>query len=313
MTKISVKVDTGINTEEILVFSYSSHTKTKALLKKVVRHPKLKFYGDEWLGLSYKDPKLDRYVLLRPNKKVSQHSLEKLTAVKLGVLIYPKDISGTFCSRTKIVFYHSIHRAILAEEFCTGKPEDKNEDELLIKLAVLSAQIQHGAWNRPFESQVLGTHKETDYLYQYQLLPTRIMQTYPLQWKSQVFDLHKEMVKKTQDQAINDYIKLAQTLPMYGTVYFEVFRRWNKSTKMPCFLGIDANGIGIFAVSNRRTPTTAYGWNHIVDTSSVKKKKTMKYRFVLQLVDKEIVFNVDSRRLCKQMAMLSQTYKSLST
>ena len=312
MNKVSIKIHTGVNSEELLTFSYWSHTKVSTLLGKVIRHPQLKLYGEEWLGLSYKDTKLDRWVWLRLSKRVSQHAIKRLTTLKLGVQIYPKCISGTFCSRTKIIFYHAIHTAILAEEFCTGKPVDKNEDELVIKLAALSAQIQHGVWNRPIESQVLCTNKETDYLYQYQLLPTRIVQTYSLQWKSQVFDLHKEHVKMSQGQAINEYIALAQTLPMYGISYFEAFRRWDKATKMPCYVGIHANGIGIFSVSNRRTPTSSYSWDQVVQTSCLKKRKNMRYRFVLQIVESRIEFNVDSRKLCKQMVMLSQVYKSHS-
>ena len=303
--KVSVKVATGVDVDETFYFSINRFTTGAGLMKKVVSHPKLHIYGAEWLGLQYLDTNGANWLWLRSYKRVLKHGISTFNPMLLSVLYFPLDVrtSSLFCSRTIMIFYRCVQEQILSERICTATPRLDVEDDIIFRLAALSLQIRHGNWNR--------TSNNSDYLFQYRnLLPDRFYAEYPFEWKSRLCDYHKLHIRKDQQTAINEYLKLAQTLTMYGVHYFRVGRKTGAKLKEANFLGIYAGGINIYNVDDKRNPTQALPWSDII-SCSYRKTRRLKYRFIVQHCNDTFIFSVGSKRHCKLMRMVANVNREL--
>jgi len=309
--KLAVKVATGVHTEDIFFFSVNRFTTGSGLLKKVVSHPKLDIYGAEWLGLEYLDARDSTWLWLRSYKRVLKHSISSCNPLNLSVLYFPIDLSKSslFCNRTMTIFYRCISDLIHNESIITSTPRMKYEDEIVFRLAALSLQIKHGNWNQTFAGS--ETSNSSDYLFQYRdLLPERFYRDYTLEWKEKLFEYHKKHVRMEEKRAITEYLKLAQSLPMYGVHYFKVARRVTSGPKEALYLGIHTGGINIYSISDKRNPITRLPWSEIV-TCSYLKTGRLKFHFVVHYFSENMVFIVARKRLCKLMRMIAKVNKNL--
>ena len=80
-----------------------------------------------------------------------------------------------------------------------------------------------------------------------------------------------------RDDAVLEYLKIAQDLEMYGVNYFEIKNK--KGTKL--FLGVDALGLNIYEQSDKLTPKIGFPWSEIRNISFNDKK------FVIKPIDKK--------------------------
>ncbi|KAJ8392974.1 hypothetical protein AAFF_G00068780 [Aldrovandia affinis] len=76
-----------------------------------------------------------------------------------------------------------------------------------------------------------------------------------------------------KDDAMLEYLKIAQDLEMYGVNYFDI--KDKKGTDL--WLGVNAQGLNIYGVEDRLTPKIRYPWNEIRFISFMDKKFVLKF------------------------------------
>ena len=100
-----------------------------------------------------------------------------------------------------------------------------------------------------------------------------------------------------REDAMMEYLKIAQDLEMYGVNYFEIKNK--KGTDL--WLGVDALGLNIYEREDRLTPKIGFPWSEIRNISFNDK------RFVIKPIDKkapDFVFVAPRLRINKRILAL---------
>ena len=100
-----------------------------------------------------------------------------------------------------------------------------------------------------------------------------------------------------REEAMMEYLKIAQDLEMYGVNYFDIKNK--KSTDL--WLGVDALGLNIYEKEDKMTPRIGFPWSEIRNISFNDKK------FVIKPVDKkapDFVFFASRLRINKRILAL---------
>merc|ERR1739844_786985 len=107
---------------------------------------------------------------------------------------------------------------------------------------------------------------------------------------------HRRAIKM-KDEAMMEYLKIAQDLEMYGVNYFEIKNK--KGTEL--WLGVDALGLNVYEHADRLTPKIGFPWSEIRNISFNDKK------FVIKPIDKkapDFVFFAPRLRINKRILAL---------
>ena len=80
---------------------------------------------------------------------------------------------------------------------------------------------------------------------------------------------HRGMMR---EDAMMEYLKIAQDLEMYGVNYFEIKNK--KGTEL--WLGVDALGLNIYEKEDRLTPKIGFPWSEIRNISFNDRKFVIK-------------------------------------
>lgn len=80
-----------------------------------------------------------------------------------------------------------------------------------------------------------------------------------------------------REDAMMEYLKIAQDLEMYGVNYFSIKNK--KGTDL--FLGVDALGLNVYEKDDQLTPKIGFPWSEIRNISFNDKK------FVIKPIDKK--------------------------
>ena len=80
-----------------------------------------------------------------------------------------------------------------------------------------------------------------------------------------------------REDAMMEYLKIAQDLEMYGVNYFEIKNK--KGTEL--WLGVDALGLNIYERDDRLTPKIGFPWSEIRNISFNDRKFVIKVIFLL--------------------------------
>ena len=75
-----------------------------------------------------------------------------------------------------------------------------------------------------------------------------------------------------REDAMMEYLKIAQDLEMYGVNYFEIKNK--KGTEL--WLGVDALGLNIYEKEDRLTPKIGFPWSEIRNISFNDRKFVIK-------------------------------------
>lgn len=100
-----------------------------------------------------------------------------------------------------------------------------------------------------------------------------------------------------REEAMMEYLKIAQDLEMYGVNYFDIKNK--KGTDL--YLGVDALGLNIYERDDRLTPKIGFPWSEIRNISFNDKK------FVIKPIDKkapDFVFYASRLRINKRILAL---------
>ncbi|KAI6233027.1 Moesin/ezrin/radixin-like protein 1 [Aphelenchoides fujianensis] len=268
-----------------LEFAIQSNTTGKQLFDQVVKTIGLR---EIWFfGLQYTDTK-GFLTWLKLNKKVLQQDIKKdqVLQFKFRAKFYPEDASEEIIQDITLrLFYLQVKDLILSDEvYCPA--------ETSVLLASYATQAKFGDY-------VADVHKK-GCLASERLLPQRVITQHKYnleEWESRIVLWWKDHEGMTRDNAMVEYLKIAQDLDMYGVNYFEI--RNKKGTEL--YLGVDALGLNIYERNDKLSPKVGFPWSEIRNISFNDK------RFVIKPIDKksnDFIFYAPRLRINKRILAL---------
>ena len=158
------------------------------------------------------------------------------------------------------LFYLQVKNAILSDEiYCPP--------ETSVLLASYAVQAKYGDFQKDLHL--------TGFLANDRLLPERVMQQHKLSredWEERITNWYGEHRGMLREDAMMEYLKIAQDLEMYGVNYFEIKNK--KGTEL--WLGVDALGLNIYEKDDRLTPKIGFPWSEIRNISFNDRKFVIK-------------------------------------
>ncbi|XP_019727860.1 ezrin a [Hippocampus comes] len=268
-----------------LEFSFHPNTTGKQLFDQVARTIGLR---EIWyFGLQFVDGK-GLLTWLNIEKKVMSQDVRKETPLqfKLRAKYYPEDVAEELIQDvTRRLFYLQVKDDILNEDvYCPP--------ESAVLLASYAIQAKYGEYKK-------SVH-HPGYMSSERLLSRRVLEQHSLskdQWEDKIQVWHEEHGCMLKDEAIIEYLKIAQDLEMYGVNYFEIKNK--KSTDL--WLGVDALGLNIYEKEDRMTPKIGFPWSEIRNISFNDKK------FIIKPIDKkspDFIFYAPRLRVNKRILQL---------
>ncbi|KAK6728112.1 hypothetical protein RB195_005642 [Necator americanus] len=268
-----------------LEFAIQSNTTGKQLFDQVVKTIGLR---EIWyFGLQYTDTK-GFPTWLKLNKKVLSQDVKKDSTLmfKFRAKFYPEDVGEEIIQDVTLrLFYLQVKDAILSDEvYCSP--------ETSVLLASFAMQAKYGDYQPE-------THKP-GCLTADRLLPQRVAGQFKMSsddWEKRIMTWWADHRGTSREQAMLEYLKLAQDLEMYGVNYFEI--RNKKGTDL--YLGVDALGLNIYEKSDKLSPKVGFPWSEIRNISFNDKK------FVIKPIDKkanDFVFYAPRLRINKRILAL---------
>ncbi|CAL8283672.1 unnamed protein product [Lota lota] len=248
-----------------LEFSFNPNTTGKQLFDQVARTIGLR---EIWyFGLQYVDNK-GFQSWLKFDKKVTAQDMKKESPLlfKFRAKFYPEDVADELIQDvTRKLFFLQVKDLILGDEiYCPP--------ESAVLLASYAVQAKFGDYSK-------SVH-EPGYLSSERLLPKRVLDQHKMskdQWEERVQTWHNEHGSMIKEDAVLEYLKIAQDLEMYGVNFFEIKNR--KNTEL--WLGVDALGLNIYGKDDKLTPKIGFPWSEIRNISFSDKK------FIIKPIDKK--------------------------
>ena len=242
-----------------LEFSIQAVTTGKQLFDQVTRPIGLR---EVWyFGLQYTDIK-DFPSWLALNKKVSSQDIKKENPLlfKFLVKFYPEDASEELIQEvTQRMFFLQVKEQILSDQiYCSA--------ETAVLLASYALQAKYGDYHNDFTTATIANDR---------LLPARVLEGHTFskeEWDGKIITWYKEHAGMLKEEAMLEYLKVAQDLEMYGVNYFEIKNK--KGTDL--YLGIDAMGLNIYRREDKLNGTIGFPWSEILNVSFKGKKFTIK-------------------------------------
>lgn len=268
-----------------LEFAIQPNTTGKQLFDQVVKTIGLR---EIWFfGLQYTDSK-GYSTWLKLNKKVLSQDVKKENPLqfKFRGKFYPEDVAEELIQDITVrLFYLQVKNAILSDEiYCPP--------ETSVLLASYAVQAKYGDY--------LTEHHKPNCLTNDRLLPQRVMDQHKLtkeQWEERITNWWAEHRSMPREDAMMEYLKIAQDLEMYGVNYFEIKNK--KGTDL--WLGVDALGLNIYEKDDKLTPKIGFPWSEIRNIAFNDRK------FVIKPIDKkapDFIFFAPRLRINKRILAL---------
>lgn len=205
---------------------------------------------------------------------------------KFRAKFYPEDVAEELIQDITLrLFYLQVKNSILSDEiYCPP--------ETSVLLASYAVQARHGDFLKP--THVPG------FLANDRLLPQRVIDQHKMskdEWETSITTWWQEHRGMLREDAMMEYLKIAQDLEMYGVNYFEI--RNKKGTEL--WLGVDALGLNIYEKDDKLTPKIGFPWSEIRNISFNDKK------FIIKPIDKkapDFVFFAPRVRINKRILAL---------
>lgn len=268
-----------------LEFAIQPSTTGKQLFDQVVKTIGLR---EIWFfGLQYVDR--DGFTTwLKLNKKVLSQDIKKEAPLqfKFRAKFFPEDVSEEIIQDITLrLFYLQVKNAILNDEiYCP--PESS------VLLASYACQAKYGDHSK--DSHPPGS------LLNDRLLPQRVTDQHKMTreaWEERIMNWWTEHKGMMREEAMMEYLKIAQDLEMYGVNYFDIKNK--RGTDL--WLGVDALGLNIYEKEDKLTPKIGFPWSEIRNISFNDKK------FVIKPIDKkapDFVFFATRLRINKRILAL---------
>uniref|UniRef100_A0A672JLW5 Moesin n=1 Tax=Salarias fasciatus TaxID=181472 RepID=A0A672JLW5_SALFA len=282
LRQINVRVTTM---DAELEFAILPSTTGKQLFDQIVKTIGLR---ETWFfGLQYHDSK-GFSTWLKLNKRVTAQDVKRDNPllIKFRAKFYPEDVADELIQEaTQRLFFLQVKESILNDDiYCPP--------ETAVLLASYAVQVKHGDYRKDYH--VPG------YLSREKLLPQRVLEQHKLnknQWEERIQVWHQEHKGVLREDAMVEYLKIAQDLEMYGVNYFSIKNK--KGSEL--WLGVDALGLNIYDKKDRMTPKIGFPWSEIRNISFNDKK------FLIKPIDRkapDFVFYVPRLRINKRILAL---------
>ncbi|XP_072295952.1 moesin-like isoform X2 [Eucyclogobius newberryi] len=282
MSTMNVRVTTM---DAELEFAILPSTTGKQLFDQIVKTIGLR---ETWFfGLQYQDSK-GFSTWLKLNKRVTAQDVKRDNPllIKFRAKFYPEDVAEELIQEaTQRLFFLQVKECILNDDiYCPP--------ETAVLLASYAVQVKHGDYRKDYH--IPG------YLAREKLLPQRVLEQHKLnknQWEERIQVWHQEHKGTLREDAMLEYLKIAQDLEMYGVNYFSIKNK--KGSEL--WLGVDALGLNIYDKKDKMTPKIGFPWSEIRNISFNDKK------FVIKPIDKkspDFVFYVPRLRINKRILAL---------
>jgi len=268
-----------------LEFAIQQSTTGKQLFDQVVKTIGLR---EIWFfGLQYTDSK-GYSTWLKLNKKVMGQDVKKEVPLqfKFRAKFFPEDVSEELIQDiTQKMFFLQVKEGILSDEiYCPP--------ETAVLLASYACQAKYGdlGADTPKPGQLAND----------KLLPQRVYDQHKLskdQWEERIKSWYAEHKGMLREDAMIEFLKIAQDLEMYGVNYFEIKNK--KGTDL--LLGVDALGLNVYEKDDKLTPRIGFPWSEIRNISFNDKK------FIIKPIDKkapDFVFYAPRLRINKRILAL---------
>uniref|UniRef100_A0A2M4BIK6 Moesin/ezrin/radixin homolog 1 n=1 Tax=Anopheles marajoara TaxID=58244 RepID=A0A2M4BIK6_9DIPT len=248
-----------------LEFAIQQGTTGKQLFDQVVKTIGLR---EVWFfGLQYTDSKGDN-TWIKLYKKVMSQDVQKGDPLlfKFRAKFYPEDVAEELIQDITLrLFYLQVKNAILSDEiYCPP--------ETSVLLASYAVQARHGDYSKLLHAP--------SFLSKDRLLPQRVIDQHKMskeEWENSITTWWQEHRGLLREDAMMEYLKIAQDLEMYGVNYFDI--RNKKGTEL--WLGVDALGLNIYEKEDRLTPKIGFPWSEIRNISFNDRK------FIIKPIDKK--------------------------
>ncbi|KAK1875489.1 Radixin [Dissostichus eleginoides] len=222
---------------------------------------------------------------LNYDKKVMSQDVKKETPLqfKLRVKFYPEDVSEELIQDvTRRLFFLQGKEDVLGEEvYCPP--------ESAVLLASYAVQAKYGEQdNSSFQPGYLSNER---------LLVLEQHKLTKQQWEERIQVWHQEHRSMLKEEAMIEYLKIAQDLEMFGVNYFEIKNK--KGSDL--WLGVDALGLNIYEKEDKLTPKIGFPWSEIRNISFNDKK------FIIKPIDKkapDFIFYAPRLRVNKRILQL---------
>ncbi|CAH0558755.1 unnamed protein product [Brassicogethes aeneus] len=275
-----------------LEFAIQQTTSGKQLFDQVVKTIGLR---EVWFfGLQYTDSKGDLtwIKLYRKPESVYKKAVKCIKGIKRHYDKYGTDVDSDDDSDAEMVMSQEVKKENpLQFKFRTKfYPEDVAEEliqditlrlfYLQVKNAILSDEIYCPPETSVLLASVMNQHKMSKD-----------------EWENSIMTWWKEHKGMLREDAMMEYLKIAQDLEMYGVNYFEI--RNKKGTEL--YLGVDALGLNIYEKDDQLTPKIGFPWSEIRNISFNDRK------FIIKPIDKkapDFVFFAPRVRINKRILAL---------
>ncbi|XP_022905556.1 moesin/ezrin/radixin homolog 1 isoform X2 [Onthophagus taurus] len=268
-----------------LEFAIQHTTTGKQLFDQVVKTIGLR---EVWFfGLQYTDSKGD-LTWIKLYKKVTNQDVKKENPLqfKFRAKFYPEDVAEELIQDITLrLFYLQVKNAIVGDEiYCPP--------ETSVLLASYAVQARYGDYDKSVHTP--GCLEDD------RLLPKRVLDQHKMsktEWEQSIMTWWYEHRGMLREDAMMEYLKIAQDLEMYGVNYFDI--RNKKGTEL--FLGVDALGLNIYEKEDRLTPKIGFPWSEIRNISFNERK------FIIKPIDKkapDFVFFAPRVRINKRILAL---------
>jgi len=166
--------------------------------------------------------------------------------------------------------------------------------EKAVLLSSFAAQAKYGN----FESNV----HEAGYLANDKILPEQVMTGHKLtreEWENKISLFHAKHKGMTREDAMMEYLKVAQDLETFGISYFDITNK--KGTEL--ILGVDCLGINVYNEGDRLSPKISFPW------SEINRISFKNNNFIVKLNDKKSPKFIG---ICRKPKMSKKIYELAS-
>ncbi|XP_055337094.1 moesin/ezrin/radixin homolog 1-like [Paramacrobiotus metropolitanus] len=211
-----------------------------------------------YFGLQYTDTEGD-VTWIKLNKRITDHKFTPSLPFMFRVKFFPENVNDIITDTTLKLFYLQVKHSIVNDQlYCPP--------ETSILLASFACQAKYGNYNK--ETHPAG------YLASDHLLPQNARNQVKTgqdnehlikKWWTELKDLSRE-------EAMLEYLRIAQNLDMYGVSYFPVKNKHGAEL----WLGVHAQGVYVYEKQDTLHPKVKLGWDEIRNVSFNDKQLIIK-------------------------------------
>jgi chemotaxis protein histidine kinase CheA len=253
---------------KVVVRSAVSEYELNALPKTSIREifelmcKNLLIFEKWYFGLMYRGADYEQFWV-----DVSKKSLKDFRTVaekfEFKVKYYPEDVGEELIENsTTELFFTQVKNDIVKDEiYCPA--------DTCALLASYALQAKYGDYN----SREVWSNQIK------KLIPERVINQHKMEvseWEESIILMWQKHKGLEQEDAMMEYLKLAQNLEMYGVTFFKIRNR--KGSEL--LLGVTALGIDIYKTEDRLNPQISFPW------AEIKNLKFKDRKFVIKPTDK---------------------------